>query len=219
MLRRTVMSLGTALALAACLVLTPSFAAAEPDAPAEQAEEAAQSTEAEEKGKAKPEPLTVTVQPENVDVEYPAGASFHIEVSDPERVASYQWIASDGYTDFVLDGVTATTDTLVIPATEQDNNDLYYRCAITDIDGNLIESEPGVLRNPDRYEDRTVLYVGDHAVVPGQRLDLASTTLGSGTVIFERDGTTITLDNVHLSTATMTFDTQLSPSLDRKSVV
>ncbi|MDO5107347.1 MAG: hypothetical protein Q4D39_03630 [Coriobacteriaceae bacterium] len=209
MVKRSAMSLGTALAVAACLIFAPSFALADPATPAEQDAEATEQT-AE---KAEPAPLTVKTQPEDVEVHYPEGASFHVEVSDPERVASYQWIASDGYTDFVLDGVTATTDTLVIPATEQDNNDLYYRCAITDIDGNLIESEPGVLRNPDRYEDRTVLYVGDHAVVPGQRLDLASTTLGSGTVIFESDGTTITLDNVHLSTATMTYDTQLSPSL------
>ena len=213
MLRRTVLSLGTALVLAVCLVLTPSLAAAEPEAPAEQAEGAAQGTDAEKKGKAEPEPLAVTAQPENVDVEYPAGASFHVEVSDPARVASYQWIVSDGFTDFVLDGETATTDTIVVPSTEQDSNDLYFRCVITDRDGNTIESEPGVLRNLNRYEDKTVLYVGDHALEPGQRLDLASTTLGSGTVIFERDGTTITLDNVHLSTAKMTFDTQLSPSL------
>ena len=209
MLKRNAMSLGTALAVAACLLFAPSFALADPAAPAEQSAEAAEQT-AE---KAEPAPLTVKTQPEDVEVHYPEGASFHVEVSDPERVASYQWIASDGYTDFVLDGVTATTDTLVIPATEQDNNDLYFRCVITDRDGNTIESKPGILHNLNRYEDKTVLYVGDHAVVPGQRLDLASTTLGSGTVIFESDGITITLDNVHLSTATMTYDTQLSPSL------
>ena len=35
--------------------------------------------------------LIITVQPEDAEVEYPAGVSFHVEVDRPEDVASYQW--------------------------------------------------------------------------------------------------------------------------------
>ena len=60
----------------------------------------------------------ITKQPENVEVAYPDGASFHVEVADPDSVASYQWRLTDGYNLFVLEGTSAKTDTLVIPATE-----------------------------------------------------------------------------------------------------
>ena len=162
---------------------------------------------------AAPSTLTITQQPEDVEVTYPGGATFHVEVSDPDQVASYQWIISDGYSDFVLKGTSATTDTLVMPSTQQDDPDLLARCVITDKDGNTVESEPGVMHvaNPD--QNKTVLYVGDYAVEPGQTLDLSQTSLGSGTVIFDSDGATITLDNVRISTEAMTYDAQLSPSL------
>ncbi len=89
--------------------------------------------------------LTFTAQPEDVDVNYPDGAEFHVEVSDPDLVESYQWIYNDGTQDFVLTGTTAYTDTLIIPCTAQDSHDAYLRCVITDKDGNEIESDAGCM--------------------------------------------------------------------------
>lgn len=165
------------------------------------------------KAHADPSALTITQQPEDVEVTYPDGTSFHVEVSDPDQVESYQWILSDGYSDFILDGVSATTDTLVIPSTQQDDPNPTFRCVITDKDGNTIESEPAVMRIANHEENKTVLYVGDYAVEPGETLDLSETTLGTGTVTFDTDGINVTLDNVRMSTETMTYDTQLSPAL------
>ncbi|MBQ1625373.1 MAG: hypothetical protein II096_05025, partial [Erysipelotrichaceae bacterium] len=34
--------------------------------------------------------VVITKQPEDVEVNYPDGASFHVEVDHPENVASYQ---------------------------------------------------------------------------------------------------------------------------------
>ena len=65
---------------------------------------------------AEPGSVSITRQPEDVVVTFPEGASFSIEVNDPDAVVSYQWVMVDiEGTEFVLDGVTAKTDTLVIP--------------------------------------------------------------------------------------------------------
>ncbi|MBR5640858.1 MAG: S-layer homology domain-containing protein [Firmicutes bacterium] len=155
----------------------------------------------------------ITKQPENVDVAYPDSATFKVEVEDPDSVASYQWELTDGGSTFILQGESAKTDTLVIPATEENVNPLSVRCTITDKDGNTAVSEYGVLTISNCYEEKPVLYVGDYAVEPGETLDLADTTLGSGTVAFDANGTDVTFKNFKLSTEAMTFDRQLSPSL------
>ena len=154
----------------------------------------------------------VTVQPEDAAVNYPDSASFHVEVAEPGQVASWQWIASDGYSDYVLDGVSARTDTLVIPATEQNENDLFYCCKITDKEGNVTFSDDACLHIANVDEDKPVLYVGDYALEPGEKLDLADTTLGSGTIEYAADGVNVTLTDLRLSTAVMTYDTSLAPS-------
>ena len=154
----------------------------------------------------------VTVQPEDAAVNYPDSASFHVEVAEPGQVASWQWIASDGYSEYVLDGVSARTDTLVIPATEQNENDIFYCCKITDKEGNITFSDDARLHITNVDEDKPVLYVGDYALEPGEKLDLADTTLGSGTVDFAADGVNITFTDVKISSAVMTYDTNLTPS-------
>lgn len=163
--------------------------------------------------RAKPSELTITQQPEDVEVEYPLGVSFHVEVSDPDQVSSYQWIISDTYSDFVLEGSSASTDTLVIPSTQQDDPDLYARCVITGKDGTVLESESGMLHVTNAEEDKTVLYVGDIAVQPGDTLDLSETDFGSGLITFDADGVTITFENADFSIEGMTYDRTLSPSL------
>lgn len=155
----------------------------------------------------------ITKQPENVEVAFPDSATFKVEVEDPDSVASYQWELTDGGTTFILQGESAKTDTLVIPATEENVNPLGLRCTVTDQDGNTAVSEYGVLTISNCGEEKPVLYVGDYAVEPGETLDLADTTLGIGTVAFDANGTDVTFKNFKLSTETMTFDRQLSPSL------
>ena len=156
---------------------------------------------------------SITLQPKDTAVNYPDGASFHVEVADPGSVKSWQWIASDGGSEFTLDGVSAHTDTLVIPATTQDDPDMFYCCVITDKDGKTVTSDPARLSVQNREEDKTVLYVGDHAVEPGEKLDLSKTTLGSGTVEFAADGVNITFRDIRISNAVTTYDGTLSPSM------
>ena len=49
----------------------------------------------------------IKVQPQDVVVAYPDGASFSVEVANPDLVASYQWHMIDqDKNDFVLDGET-----------------------------------------------------------------------------------------------------------------
>ena len=66
--------------------------------------------------------LVIKEQPKSAEVSYPDGATFHVEVEKPEDVASYEWTYSDGSTTYHLDGMSASTDTLIIPSTMQDDN-------------------------------------------------------------------------------------------------
>ena len=59
--------------------------------------------------------IVIKEQPKSVEVSYPDGATFHVEVEKPEDVASYQWTYSDGSNTFVLDGTSASTDTRGLP--------------------------------------------------------------------------------------------------------
>ena len=92
------------------------------------------------------EALVITKQPEDVVVSYPDGASFSVEVSDPDAVDSYHWYMMDKEGQvFDLEGQSAATDTLIIPSTLRDNGTLDFYCVITDRNGNEIESEHGHL--------------------------------------------------------------------------
>ncbi|MBQ3662452.1 MAG: S-layer homology domain-containing protein [Firmicutes bacterium] len=153
----------------------------------------------------------ITKQPESVEVNYPDGASFHVEVADPDNVASYQWQLTEGYNLFTLKGTSAKTDTLVIPATEQDTPQMAVSCIITDKDGNTVESEPATIKVLDPEVDKTVLYVVDQAVQPGETLDLSTTSLGSGTVAFDKDGVHITVTDLKLDNTNVVCDQQLAP--------
>ncbi|MBQ6536026.1 MAG: hypothetical protein IJI40_04540, partial [Firmicutes bacterium] len=100
--------------------------------------------------------LEITVQPQDAEVNYPEGATFHVEVAKPKNVASWQWIATnaeDENLEYVLTGASAKTDTLVVPSTMQDDADLLFRCVITDKKGNIVESEPARLSIKNRDKD------------------------------------------------------------------
>lgn len=159
-----------------------------------------------------PERLTITTQPEAVAVAYPAGATFHVEVDKPENVASYQWTISDSVKTFVLDGLTANTDTLVIPSSEQFNPLLEVQCIITDKNGNKTCSDAVEFSVINGQEEKLVLYVGDYALEPGQTLDLADTPLGTGVVTYDADGRNMTFEDIIISTDGLQCDSNLSPS-------
>lgn len=205
-----------ALMLALGILVVPAPALAESTAPAADAAAAstAEGDAAQDAEAAEEEPaLRIVSQPVDVEVNYPGGASFSVGVSDPSLVKSYQWIISDGYSDFVLDGTSAATDTLVIPSTMQDDPDLYARCVITGTDGEVIESEPAVMHVLNGEEEKPVLYVGDRALEPGQTMNLAAVGLGSGRVSFNLDARTITFEDVNFTNEAMTYDRRLSPGL------
>ena len=142
------------------------------------------------------EALVITKQPEDVVVSYPDGASFSVEVSDPDAVDSYHWYMMDKEGQvFDLEGQSAATDTLIIPSTLRDNGTLDFYCVITDRNGNEIESEHGHLDMDNVEDSKPVFYVGEYALEPGDSIDLAKvelpdgTPLGSGTVSFAENAT------------------------------
>ena len=153
----------------------------------------------------------ITEQPVSAEVEYPGGAEFHVGVEDRNKVESWQWVASDGYSVFTLTGSSASTDTLVIPSTTQDDPEMGYVCIIKLKSGEEIISEPASLVVTGKEQDKTVLYVGDYAVEPGQTLDLSKTGMGKGKVIFDKNGSDITFDRFRFDNSVMVYDRQLSP--------
>ena len=165
----------------------------------------------EETDAAEEEPFTATVQPASAEVDYPTGAYFRVEVSDVKTVASYQWVADDGTGEVVLAGTTATSRSLRIPSTWRGMPDLLVSCIVTLTDGTQVKTEPATLHVANADERKTVLYVGDFALVPGQSLDLSATTLGTGKVSFAADGAGITLSDVDMNPGAMTCDPSLAP--------
>ena len=99
----------------------------------------------------------ITAQPADAEVNYPDGATFHVEVADKASVASWQWFASDGYSSYTLNGVSAKTDTLVIPATDQNPNDLWFCCKITNKDGSFVFTDDACLHIANVDENKPVL--------------------------------------------------------------
>ncbi len=150
-------------------------------------------------------------QPVDCDVIWPVGALFEIEVEDPDNVASYQWICTDNIHEFTLSGTSAKTATLHIPSTMQDDGETYYYCVVTDKEGRIVTSDRGKLTVSGKETDKTVLYVGNFAVLPGQSLDLSG--IGKGRVTFHENGTEITLSNVEFDNANAIFDTKLYPGM------
>lgn len=81
--------------------------------------------------------LSITGQPQNATVSYPQGASFSVKVSNPEKVASYQWYLTDQAGNvFELAGITAKTADLIVPSSQGMSGILDFHCVVTDKDGN-----------------------------------------------------------------------------------
>lgn len=158
------------------------------------------------------ETITFVTQPVSMEVNYPRGTEFHVEVDHPDKVASYQWVATDRHHEFALSGSSAKTDTLIVPATRQDDPVMYYKCVVTDVEGNTYESEICTLEVVNKSEFIPVLYVGEFALTPGETMDLSKTALGSGVIRYQSDGSNIDFENVKLDTTNWVYDGDLSIS-------
>ncbi len=160
--------------------------------------------------------ITITEQPQSVEVEYPDGATFHVAVDHPENVASYSWevcdmdAQSEKWTP--LEG-SGQTDTYIRPSTGFYNHDHYYRCVITDKSGNRVYSERATLIITNRDERIPVLYVGDYAVRPGETLDVATTGYGTGRVSLDEDGVNMSIINVKMCASEPISSSFVSESL------
>ena len=116
-------------------------------------------------------------------VTYPEGATFHVKVDNPDIVLSHQWYVSDSVgKEFKLDGSSATTDTLIVPSTEWSKSGLMFRCVIEDNQGHTTYTDPAYLTLANEEEDKTVLFIGEYALEPGDSLNLEDAALGEGTV-------------------------------------
>lgn len=153
----------------------------------------------------------IKVQPKDVVVEYPDGAKFTVEVTDPTLVESYQWHMIDQKSnDFVMDGETGNDPTLVVASSVQRDQRLLFYCVIRDTQGNTHTTRRAILDQSNKDINKPVFYVGEYAVEPGESLDLATIyhdpvnqqyPLGSGIVTFaynqDEKRYDITLDKVH----------------------
>ena len=162
----------------------------------------------------------IKTQPQSVVVEYPKGTEFSVKVNKPELVKSYQWMMRDiAGNEFLLTGVTATTDTLIIPSSQRSNRELEFYCVITDQEGNEITSEVATMENGNDEEYKPVLYVGEYAIEPGEEIDLGGTDigdgqkLGQGKVTFDANGKDIIFDNVAYDNTNMTADYLCAPNV------
>lgn len=162
----------------------------------------------------------ITKQPTNAVVSYPEGASFSIEVENPDNIESYQWYMVDqADTKFLMNGYSARTDTLVIPSTQRQNGKLNFYCVVTDKDGLRSVSQYASLENDNSEENKPVFYVGEYAVEPGGKLDLANVDLGegkklgSGTVEFDSNATDIVIKDLYYDNNATIADRIIAPNV------
>ena len=155
----------------------------------------------------------IASQPQNAFVNYPDGASFNVEVEEPDDVASYQWYM------FKLDGYSAHTNTLIVPSTQEANHILRYYCVITDKDGRKTVSRRAALEISNYGVYKPVFYVGEFAVEPGETLDLSKIDigggykLGKGTVSFDSNAKDITISNLDYDNSHTLCDLVMAPNV------
>ena len=161
----------------------------------------------------------IKTQPADVHVSYPDSATFKVEVTNKNAVESYQWVMVDKVgTEFVMEGLTAKSDTLVLPSTQQNFEASFY-CIITGKNKEEVISDSAELVIENNEENKPVLYVGEYAVQPGGSLNLSetminkTTPLGSGEVSFAENGTDITFKNVNYNNDFYSADYLIAPNV------
>ena len=170
--------------------------------------------------KSDPDGPVVAKQPENRIVSYPDGATFSVEMEKPDEVASYQWYMLDKEDQqFFLEGSSAHTDTLIIPATIRMNQLLRFYCLITGKDGKRTATRMASLDLDNRDEKKPVFYVGEYALEPGESMDLSAVDigdgykLGSGRVSFGSNASDITVENLVYDNSHTTGGLALAPNV------
>ena len=164
----------------------------------------------------------ITKGPEDAIVAYPAGAHFSVEVTGDSVTSpfEYQWILEDiEGNEVILEGATAKTNTLNIPATNHLDNDLYFYCIVKDKNGYWNCSSAAKLSKNNRYEIKPVLYVGEYAIEPGQSLDLSKKDIGNGKMLgrgivsFNENGKDITIKNLYYDNNNTSGGLALAPNI------
>ena len=156
----------------------------------------------------------ISVQPQDVTASYPNGATFTVVPQNADDVASYQWYFTDSVGQiFKLDGISATTDTLVCPAFNKYYDGQYFFCELTGKNGGVTQSDPAYVTIDNYYENVKAVYIDNYAITRGNSIDLSTTELGSGIITYSADGKSITLDNVNIDNTQMILDHTISDSL------
>lgn len=148
----------------------------------------------------------IDIQPRDQFGRYPEGKSFTIKVRNSQDV-KYQWLHNVGTkyeegkglieTYGPLEGISATTDTLIIPSTDCLTSYSKFACDVTSISKNItVRSEPVVYFNSNTDEFIHCAYMGEYAITAGSTLDLANTPYGSGTISLAENGLDYTFTNV-----------------------
>lgn len=145
------------------------------------------------------EGVSITRQPQPAYPTWPNGATFSFEISNPSNIPlHYQWSISDG--ENVIQPIGATSNTITMPSTFA--GDWYsFCCIITDDNGNVMYTDEVELEAQGAStalgENNPIIYVGEYALKPDQRLDLEEAGYGSGSIAFDENGVDITFKNVN----------------------
>lgn len=143
------------------------------------------------------EGVSISEQPQDVSVNWPDGATFHVEVNNPHNIhLNYQWSISDG--DQVFEPEGATSPTFELPSTYANMGHLWFCCIITDDDGNRMFTDDAELSIANPGEVKPVVYIGEYALEPGESLDLETIDYGTGTVTFDNNGADVVFNEVQM---------------------
>ncbi|MCQ2451355.1 MAG: hypothetical protein MJ080_05215 [Clostridia bacterium] len=157
---------------------------------------------------------TIKTQPQSISVNYPDSAEFKVVPDDADKVASYQWY----YVDYVgqifkLEGISAKTDTLIVPSTDKYYDGNYFYCVLTGKNGKTTKSNNAYVTVDNYFEDMKLLLINNYAIKRGETLDLSKTELGTGKITYASDGKSVTLDNVYMDNEKVILDRTISASL------
>lgn len=156
----------------------------------------------------------IATQPTDVIISYPNGATFTVVPADESEVAAYQWYFVDSVgQEFKLEGTSAKTNTLVLPATDSYYNGNAVYCILTGKNGDKTQSEYAYIDIDNGSVDYSLLFVNNYAIKPGESLDLSTTELGSGVISYSSDRQKITLNNVNFDNTNPIFDNTVSPAI------
>lgn len=150
--------------------------------------------------------VTITKQPEDVEICAPDGFKFEVQVDHPELVRGYQWYgggfneAGEPASFSPILGTAAKKRVFEVPATGSKTGRQAYKCLITTDDSQFF-SDVAVLDISESLDEVPAFMVLDYAVRPGSYLNLEDTPYGTGEIRYSGNGSEIAFDNVHFNNA------------------